>query len=377
MTAKWGIAGTARVGLIVLLFFIIGVARSYVNTFFTALPEPVTTTKVLVGYVKEVKVAGGKQFLTLTSLHARYNDVNLITSSYPRYKLGQVLEVRGDFNGKRFVFPDIRVGCAKKVPLNVWILRVRQSIIDKAAHVLPQPYLGIVMGVVFGIKDALLESTNDLFRDAGIIHMLVASGYNISVLIAFVSSATSFLTRRLRMLVILAFVFFYAALSGFEPPIIRASIMGGATLLAMSVGRQKLSFIWLIYSAILMLLVSPTILSSVSFQLSFAATLAIILFNTRLEKLLVLIPSVIRTDLATTISAQLLTTPIIWWYFGRIQPLSILINSLVLWSVPIVMLFGALCVGISYVYMPIAKLFALVAVMLIDYVLAIARGLSF
>ncbi len=358
-------------------FFVAGMLRIYVNPALTHQRGVVGNDDEYVGYVTNVSISSGKQFVGLKSLDNNQLEVNLITSAYPHYRLGEVLAVKGELNKNRLIFPEIHKGRSKGFSLGIWVLRVRQAIIDAAARVLPQPYLGVVMGVVFGIKDALLDSTKDLFRNSGIIHILVASGYNISVLIAFISAIFSFLSRRLRAIVVFLVMLTYAAISGFDPPIVRASIMGVATLLAMSLGRQKLSFLWLIYSAILMVLVLPAVLTSVSFQLSFAATLAIILFNDRLEKLLVLVPSIVRTDLATTMSAQILTTPIIWLQFGRIQPLSIIVNSLILWSVPFIMLFGSLCVAAVFVYMPLAKLFSMFSMMLIDYVFFIARGFSF
>ena len=106
----------------------------------------------------------------------------------------------------------------------------------------------------------------------------------------------------------------------------------------------------LVFTAVLMILIWPYFLFSVSFQLSFLATLGLIVYGNKIVKTLNNIfkkDSFFIEDLGTTISAQVFVIPIVSYYFGRISIISFLVNPLVLWTVPVSTVLGTFYVLIS------------------------------
>ena len=91
-----------------------------------------------------------------------------------------------------------------------------------------------------------------------------------------------------------------------------------------------------------MILWQPLFLFSLSFQLSFCATLSLILFSDGISKIPLTskIPAFFREDFIATVAAQILVWPLISIYFGRVSIISILVNTLVLWTVPVATVFG-------------------------------------
>jgi len=113
-------------------------------------------------------------------------------------------------------------------------------------------------------------------------------------------------------------------LAGLEASIIRASIMGILVFSSQIMGRQSLAANGLFLAGFVMLFISPILISDIGFQLSFASTLGILSIK----------------PLPTTIAAQIATLPILLANFGTYSIYSILVNGLVLWTVPILMMVG-------------------------------------
>jgi len=134
-------------------------------------------------------------------------------------------------------------------------------------------------------------------------------------------------------------------MTGFEPPVIRAWVMGSLVSWAKYYGRGIDGFRALVFTALLMILIWPYFLLSVSFQLSFLATFGLVTYGNFFQGILrsiFKVESFIVEDLSTTISAQVFVLPIISLYFGRISLVSFIINPLVLWTVPISTVLGSI-----------------------------------
>ena len=116
--------------------------------------------------------------------------------------------------------------------------------------------------------------------------------------------------------------------------------MGTLAFSATLFGRQNLPFYSLMLAAFIMIMINPFVLTDIGFQLSFMATTGIILFKDSLQRFLVRIPSPFSEDLTTTIAAQLLVVPIIFFHFGQISVISVFVNTLVLWTVPLATILG-------------------------------------
>ena len=158
------------------------------------------------------------------------------------------------------------------------------------------------------------------------------------------------------------FTFLYSIMTGFEPPVIRAWIMGSMVSWVKYYGRSVDGFRALVFTALLMVIIWPYFLFSVSFQLSFLATLGLIVFGNSIVVTLNKIfkkESFFIEDLGTTISAQVFVLPIVSYYFGRISILSFLVNPLILWTVPIATVLGTFYIFLAGISSLLARLLSL------------------
>lgn len=216
----------------------------------------------------------------------------------------------------------------------------RQKVITLFEQTLPPTSSSLLLGIVFGIKSQMPAAFKDDLRLAGVLHVVAASGMNVTLVASFLSGVlTLFLRRQVALVITLVGILFYALMSGFEASIVRASIMGSLAFTAQLFGRQYLALLGLLLAAYLMLFISPTTLFDVGFQLSFAATLGLLFFSgVARSRSAGLIPE----DFKTTVSAQIATLPILLSTFGIYSLWSPIANLLLLWTVPILMVLGGI-----------------------------------
>lgn len=148
--------------------------------------------------------------------------------------------------------------------------------------------------------------------------------------------------------------FFYSVLAGFEPPVIRASLIVLFATLAIYFGREIDALWGLFLAGVVMLIVWPNVIFDISFQLTFAASAGIITLGQYLSKVFKRVP-IFGESSAVAVSAFLFTMPIIVYYFGRVSILSPIVNILVIEAVLPIMLFGFLIAVSSLIFMPIAS----------------------
>jgi len=195
---------------------------------------------------------------------------------------------------------------------------------------------------------------------------VAASGMNVSMLTSFLlGTLIIFLRRQYAIILTSVIVLFYVALASFQPSIVRAAIMAIFSLSAGIAGRQNTSLLALFLAAFVMIIWDPQVLTSVSFILSFSATLGIILLDPILKQ--GLFAPALFEDFRTTISAQIATTPILMFFFGSYSPVSIIVNFLVLWTIPPLMVLGGLGAFLSFVSKTLVAPFLYLSFPLLSY----------
>jgi len=102
-----------------------------------------------------------------------------------------------------------------------------------------------------------------------------------------------------------------------------------------------------------MLLIEPTWITDVGFILSFVSTASIMIFERKIAKLLKFMPNFLKEGFSTSLSAQIGVAPVLFVTFGQFNPLSPLINAMVLWTIPYIMIFGSLG-GVLGLVIPVA-----------------------
>ena len=241
---------------------------------------------------------------------------------------------------------------------------IRQKIITVFDKTLPKDLSGLMLGIVFGIKQNLSKDFLDNLKTAGVMHVIAASGMNVTMTAGFVFYLFSLIFKR-QLAVFLSGlgILFYAILAGFEASIVRASIMGIIAFSSQILGKQQYGFYALLLTGFLMLFISPNYLFDIGFKLSFAATLGILFIPgvfTRFQNAL-------SDNFLTTISAQIATIPIILASFGTYSLWSVIANTLVLWTVPFLMILGGIAALVSFIFEPAATIFLYLCLPLLLY----------
>ncbi len=164
-------------------------------------------------------------------------------------------------------------------------------------------------------------------------------------------------------------IILYTLLVGADAAVPRAALMGILFVIAIGLGRQSTAIISLFVAAMIMLLLNPLTLWDVGFQLSAMATLGLILFSQPLQRawdarIGKRIPKVANNLLAeallVTLAAQITTMPLVVYYFGRLSIISFLANFLIIPVQPPIMIAGGLAIFAGFVFLPLAKLIALI-----------------
>lgn len=240
---------------------------------------------------------------------------------------------------------------------------IRQSI--------PEPQVSLGTGYLLGQKNALPETLEQQIQITGLTHVVVASGYNLMILVIFARRALSRISKYLATLAGGAMIAGFMLITGLSPSMSRAGLVAGLGLLAWYYGRKLHPVILLSFVAAATLVMRPAyIWGDVGWLLSFAAFAGILLLAPLLHSYFWgkdQRPGFIRELFIATLSAQIMTLPIIMFIFGQYSPYALLANILVLPIVPFAMLFTFIAGAGALLVPGLADIFGLPATVLLGY----------
>lgn len=216
----------------------------------------------------------------------------------------------------------------------------------------PEPQASLLSGILIGTKAQMPGSLYSALQKTGTLHMIALSGQNISLVISLIAFLLQGLGKRLSSLITIIIIIIFILFVGPSASAIRSGLMGGFVMVSIIFGRQYLAVLGLVISGLLMFVISPEVLFDIGFQLSFAATLGILLLGssrwvTRARGWRAAGP--IWTDLQITLAAQIFTLPIILYNFGNLSIVAPLSNVLILWTIPILM-YGGFAVVLLFLF---------------------------
>ncbi len=165
-------------------------------------------------------------------------------------------------------------------PLLAGLHRVRSALAQGLERGIPAPESGLAQALLLGVRSDLPQSVQDEFRTAGMSHLLAISGLHVGVVMALSLGIARAVFRRgsLPAAVGVALVIWgYAALSGLDPPVVRAAIMGSFVLGQTALGRGMRGVTALLLAGAIMLAIEPALIGRLSFLLSFTAMAGVIL----------------------------------------------------------------------------------------------------
>lgn len=257
---------------------------------------------------------------------------------------------------------------------------IRRSFAAGMQNVLPEPLASFGMGLLIGQRTTLDSQLEETLIAVGLIHIVAVSGYNLTVIIDALRRVFRKGSRYQILVFSLLLIGVFLLFTGYSPSIVRAAIVSGLSLVAWFFGRKFRPVLLLVFVAALTAGINPLFLwSNIGWYLSFTAFFGILIIAPMLQKKLLSKKSqnkVVPVILIETISAQLCTVPIILFIFGRLSVISVVANALVVPFVPLGMFFS-LIAGISgMMHLSFAKVFALPAQVVLEYMLSVASLLS-
>lgn len=264
------------------------------------------------------------------------------------------------------------------------IFTLKKVVADRINLLWHEPMASFMAGLLYGYRGGLGE-LNEMFSRTGVTHIVAISGYNISII------ATVLITICVQLLIPRKKAFWLIALgialfvlfAGASASVVRAGIMGVIVLLAKQMGRVSNVGNVMVLTAVLMSLQNPLILIwDAGFQLSFIATLGLVYLTPLIRDWFIRVPEVlgIRENIISTLSAIIATLPLILFQFGRLSIVTPIVNVLILWIIPLIMLLGFLAVLTSFVLFPIGELIAWIGWVGLKYITSVVEwfaGLKF
>ncbi len=250
------------------------------------------------------------------------------------------------------------------------LFMLKRNFVNNLEKHLGEPHAALASGLVVGEKAALPSSLLLDFRTVGLIHIVVLSGYNITIVGAAIRKILSFLPRVWGIVLGGLGIATFGILVGGGATVVRSCFMAGVALSADIIRRDYNVTRALIFVGLIMLIQNPMILfHDPSFQLSFLATLGLVLFASPIENYLQFIPERLgmRSVVSSTIATQIFVSPYILYMMGNVSIIGVVANILVLPAIPVTMLFVFLTGAFGMISFNIAEVFSWFTHFLLSY----------
>lgn len=244
----------------------------------------------------------------------------------------------GSFSGT--MYRATLVSASRPVPGDV-ALEARDMFAGKVRQSIDEPQASLGIGFLLGQKSALPSDLMQALQVAGLTHIVVASGYNLMILVRLARRIFEKVSRYLAMLTSGGLIIGFIAMTGMTPSMTRAGLVAALGLVAWYVGRKFHPATLLVFAAAVTVMIEPSnVWGNVGWMLSFAAFAGVMLVAPILTAYLFgkeKVPFIAQLFIETT-SAQLVTLPIIMAVFGNLSIVALLANMLVLPFIPLTML---------------------------------------
>ena len=276
--------------------------------------------------------------------------------------------------------------------------RIRHAVLDVKARaqtslnrVVPEPQSALLSGILLGNDQGLSDGLEEAFRLTGMTHIIAISGFNIAILILILSAiAKPFLPWPGTAVFAIVGITLYTVLVGADASVVRAALMGTVFLFTRGwLGRPVYTVAALCLTGVAMTAVNPLWLWDVGFQLSFAATLSLILYTDPLtdwvmarlklwidRELIEKMAGFLTEAVFITIAAQLLTLPLMMGHFGQLSLISLVANALILPAQPGVMLWGGLATLIGMISPVLGQIVGWIAWLFLSYTITLVELLA-
>ena len=299
------------------------------------------------------------------------------------------LSSRGAFLAA-YVSGDIKI-TGSEGRLRYFPQRLAAKVADMIDNIFPDDVSSFMQALVIGRREALDRDTalSSSLSASGIIHIIAISGMHVSFLMGFLGMAVR--NKRLFSFISIPVLFLFMSMTGFSASVTRAGIMQIFLVCAPVFKRENDSITSLSAALFVLLAVNPYSCASAGLQLSFAATLGIMLFTHRINsgvsdifrgkrfyrnRLTRAFISFIVTSLATTVGALIFTIPLTVAHFGYVSLIAPVTNLLTLWAVSLAFPFGLAASMLGFIFEPLGFAIAFPIAYLVRYIIIVARAMA-
>ncbi len=333
----------------------------------------------------------GQEYLssTSTALQKRIEVNNKKNKIFSTIKIDKILQIepRTGFHFKRF------------------LISVRKYIESSIARFIPSPESDLAAGLVVSGKDSLSKEILEEFKRVGLIHIVVLSGSNVSIISQALFSALAFAPLLVKTVLGIFFMTCFAIMTGASPPVVRSVFMSSAPLLLTpllnkitkrdvrvitgtsgQMSKSKISIFEsnatlgvLLFVVLIMSIINPLYpIHDISFQLSFLATFGLIVLSGPISKRLAFIPQHfgMRAIVASSFATQVYIGPLLLHMSGGLSIVFLIANIVVLPLLPILMFFIFLLPFTSFILPILADVIGKVSYILLHFVMRFTHTLS-
>ncbi len=320
---------------------------------------------------------------------------------YPEFRYGDVVrlsgtlkfpEVLSEEDGRTFDYPSylavkgvsytmfarevVGTGEERGNPVKSILFDIKKDFQNALAEALPEPQSALLSGLLLGGKQSLGEDWLERFRIAGIVHIVVLSGYNMTIVAEWLVVIFRFLGFFGSLSAGALGIVLFAIMTGGGATVVRAAIMAILVLIARATGRTAEMGRALLIAAALMVAVSPRILLfDPSFQLSFLASLGLVFVAPALERRVTRWKErrVLREVIISTLATQIMVLPLLLYQTGMLSLVALPTNIIVLPLIPLAMLSGFVAGIVVLVTPPLWFVVGIVPYVLLSYILLVAE----
>ncbi len=191
---------------------------------------------------------------------------------------------------------------------------------------------GLAKALLIGYRENLDKEIVKAYTNTGVIHVIAISGLHLGLIYAILSTLLQFMDKKLKVLkaiIIIAFLWIFSILCGASPSVLRSALMFTCLLSGEVLQKENYTVNTLASSAFMLLCIDPVLLWDIGFQLSYSAVASLLVYNRYFNSLYSFDNVIINfgwNSVVTSVSAQILTTPLVLFHFHQFPLLFILAN---------------------------------------------------
>ena len=219
-----------------------------------------------------------------------------------------------------------------------------------------------INSILLGQRENLSQEQNDIFQRSGTSHIIAISGLHTGILCAIISFLIGGINKFYKLLILFIIINIYMLMVGASPSIVRSIYFITILYLSVFLDKKVDGISTLSIVGIFLVINNPYIIYNTSFQLSFLATLSIIYFYSYINRILKI------SIISLTISANILTLPIIYYNFKGISIISIIGNLIVVPFIGIIMYLSIISIFLFNLNIEISKFIAKINYIIVNII---------